>query len=82
MPREQVHVFLGHVGIRRSDPDFYALMVMDHVLGSGPGFTSRIARRLRDDEGVDAAAAERPRLVEDRVGTRRRVAVDGHAMER
>ncbi len=52
MPREQVHVYLGHPGIRRNDPDYYALLAMDHVLGSGPGFTSRIARRLRDDEGL------------------------------
>jgi zinc protease len=52
MKREQVHVYLGHVGIRRSDPDFYALSVMDHILGSGPGFTSRISRRLRDEMGL------------------------------
>ena len=45
--------------IRRNDPDFYALSVMDHILGTGPGFTSRIARGLRDEQGlcysVDAA---------------------------
>lgn len=52
MPREQTHVFLGHVGVRRDDADYYALLVMDHVLGSGPGFTSRITRRLRDDMGL------------------------------
>ena len=32
--RQQVHVFLGHLGIRRSDPDYRALVVMDHVLDS------------------------------------------------
>ncbi len=52
MEREQVHVFLGHGGIERAHPDFYALQVMDHVLGSGPGFTSRIARKLRDEQGL------------------------------
>ena len=52
MPREQVHVFLGHLGVRRSDPDFYELSVMDHILGSGPGFTSRCSRRLRDEMGL------------------------------
>lgn len=52
MEREQVHVYLGHVGVRRSDPDFVPLVVMDHVLGSGPGFTSRITRRLRDEMGL------------------------------
>src|SRR5678809_332620 len=30
MAREQVHVFLGHLGIRRTHPDFYVLSVMDH----------------------------------------------------
>ncbi|MGA1522434.1 MAG: M16 family metallopeptidase [Planctomycetota bacterium] len=52
MDREQVHVYLGHPGVRRSDPDFVPLLVMDHVLGTGPGFTSRVTRRLRDEMGL------------------------------
>ena len=52
MAREQVHVFLGHLGIRRADPDYHALVVMDHVLGTGPGFTNRVAMRLRDELGL------------------------------
>ncbi len=51
-PSNQVHVFLGHLGIKRVDPDFYKLLVMDHVLGTGPGFTSRISRKLRDEQGL------------------------------
>ncbi|MCP3914023.1 MAG: insulinase family protein [bacterium] len=50
--REQVHLYLGHLGIRRKDPDYAALTVMDHILGTGPGFTNRIARRLRDEMGL------------------------------
>ena len=50
--RQQVHVYLGHLGIRRSDPDYAALAVMDHVLGTGPGFTNRISRKLRDEQGL------------------------------
>jgi zinc protease len=50
--RQQVHVFLGHLGIRRSDPDYAPLVVMDHVLGTGPGFTNRISRHLRDELGL------------------------------
>ncbi|MCC7015456.1 MAG: insulinase family protein [Planctomycetes bacterium] len=50
--REQVHVFLGHLGIRRADPDYAALVVLDHVLGTGPGFTNRVAMRLRDELGL------------------------------
>lgn len=50
--REQVHLLLGHLGIRRADPDYPALVVLDHVLGSGAGFTNRIARKLRDELGL------------------------------
>jgi zinc protease len=47
----QLHVFLGHVGIKRKDPDYYKLLVLDYVLGTGPGFTYRLSR-LRDREGL------------------------------
>jgi len=50
--RRQVHVYLGHLGIRRNDPDYAALVVMDHILGTGPGFTNRISRSLRDEQGL------------------------------
>jgi zinc protease len=50
--RQQVHVHLGHLGIARNDPDYPALVVMDHVLGTGPGFTNRVSRRLRDELGL------------------------------
>jgi len=50
--RKQVHVYLGHLGIRRADPDFATLVVLDHVLGQGPGFTDRVSRRLRDELGL------------------------------
>ncbi len=50
--RQQVHVYLGHLGVRRADPDYPALVVLDHVLGTGPGFTNRLSRRLRDELGL------------------------------
>ena len=50
--KEQVHICLGHLGISRCNPDFYPIQVMDVILGSGPGFTSRIPRKLRDQEGL------------------------------
>jgi len=50
--RAQVHVYLGHLGIQRNHPDYAALVVLDHVLGTGPGFTNRIARILRDELGL------------------------------
>jgi zinc protease len=50
--KEQVHILLGHLGVRRKNPDFPVLQVLDVILGSGPGFTSRIPRRLRDEQGL------------------------------
>jgi zinc protease len=50
--KEQVNVFIGHVGIERNNPDYYVLLVMDTILGSSPGFTSRIPRILRDEQGL------------------------------
>lgn len=52
MKKEQVNLYVGHLGIRRSDPDYYALNVLDVILGSAPGFTSRIPKRLRDEQGL------------------------------
>ena len=46
------HVYFGHLGITRDDPDYYALMVMDNVLGVGPGFTDRLSSILRDRQGL------------------------------
>lgn len=51
-PKEQVNMFMGHVGVKRKDPDYHALLVMDTILGSSPGFTSRIPRILRDEQGL------------------------------
>ncbi len=50
--RQQVHLYVGHLGIARNDPDYAALVLMDHVLGTGPGFTNRISRKLRDELGL------------------------------
>ncbi|HNC43040.1 MAG TPA: pitrilysin family protein, partial [Acidobacteriota bacterium] len=50
--KEQIQVYLGHLGIQRSNPDFYPLLVMDTILGSSPGMTSRIPRILRDEQGL------------------------------
>jgi zinc protease len=47
-----VHLYLGHLGITRNDPDYYKLLVMDNVLGTGPGFTDRLSATLRDRQGL------------------------------
>jgi zinc protease len=50
--KEQVNIIIGHLGIERTNPDYYALLIMDTILGSSPGFTSRIPRILRDEQGL------------------------------
>ncbi|HJZ68718.1 MAG TPA: pitrilysin family protein, partial [Blastocatellia bacterium] len=51
-PKEQANIIVGHVGVERNNRDYYALVVMDTILGSSPGFTSRIPRILRDELGL------------------------------
>jgi len=48
----QVHVYIGHIGVTRQHPDYYKLLVMDNVLGVGPGFTDRLSSTLRDRQGL------------------------------
>ncbi len=45
-------------GMRRSDPDWYPAMVMNHVLGGG-GFTARLMKKIRSDEGSPTASGRR-----------------------
>lgn len=52
MEKEQVNIFLGHLGVRRNTPDYAAIRVLDTILGDSPGFTSRIPRVLRDEQGL------------------------------
>jgi predicted Zn-dependent peptidase len=46
---QQAYLTLGHVGIRRDDGDFYALMLLNQVLGGQ--FTSRLNAKLREEKG-------------------------------
>jgi zinc protease len=47
----QANIIMGHVGINRSNPDFYAVSVMNYILGGG-GFSSRLVNRIRDEQGL------------------------------
>jgi zinc protease len=51
-PGEQIHIVLGHLGIARRHPDFSALVILDHIFGSGPGFCDRLGRIVRDELGL------------------------------
>lgn len=44
----QANVILGHPGIARQNPDFYAIKVMNYILGSS-GFGSRLTERIREE---------------------------------
>ncbi len=52
MERDQMQILLGHLGIRRTDPDYVPLQVMDSILGQSAGFTARIPFQLRDVQGL------------------------------
>jgi zinc protease len=47
----QSTIVIGHPGISRTNPDFYAVTVMNHVLGAG-GFSSRLMDVIRDKQGL------------------------------
>jgi len=47
----QGYISLGHLGIEESNPDYYAVQVMNFILGGG-SFTSRITTKVRSDEGL------------------------------
>ena len=47
----QSNIVLGHLGINRLDPDYYAAYVLNDILG-GPGFDSRLAEQVRTKTGL------------------------------
>jgi zinc protease len=55
-PIAQAHIILGHVGVSRQNPDFYALSVMNYLLGEG-GFASRLVEEIRDKRGLAYSVA-------------------------
>jgi len=47
----QAHVLMGQPGYKRNDPDFFALLVGNHILGGG-GFVSRLTEQVREKRGL------------------------------
>lgn len=47
----QSTIVIGHPGISRTNQDFYAVTVMNHILGAG-GFSSRLMDSIRDKQGL------------------------------
>jgi len=50
-PSAQAHVLFGQPGYKREDPDFFPLLVGNHILGGG-GFTSRLTEQVREKRGL------------------------------
>ena len=47
----QANIILGNLGICRDNPDYYAVSVMNYILGGG-GFSSRLMQSIRDEMGL------------------------------
>lgn len=47
----QANIVMGHIGISRENPDFYAVSIMNYILGGG-GFSSRLMDNIRDNKGL------------------------------
>jgi zinc protease len=50
-PASQAHILIGAPGIRRGDPDYFALFVGNYILGGG-GFESRLTEEVRSKRGL------------------------------
>jgi zinc protease len=47
----QAHVLIGQPGYKRSDPDYFPLLVGNYILGGG-GFASRLTEEVRQKRGL------------------------------
>ncbi|MGA1562682.1 MAG: M16 family metallopeptidase, partial [Gammaproteobacteria bacterium] len=54
-PSEQTHLLVGQPGMSRTDPDYYALYVGNHILG-GSGLVSRVSDEIREQRGLAYSA--------------------------
>ncbi len=52
MEKLQCNYALGHLSVDRSNPDWYALKVLEYVFCRGTGFTDRLSHHVRDDLGL------------------------------
>ena len=52
----QANIILGHAGVSRDNPDYYALTIMNYILGGG-GFSSRLVVEIRNKRGLAYSVA-------------------------
>ncbi|WP_462319833.1 M16 family metallopeptidase [Halochromatium sp.] len=50
-PSSQTHLYLGQPGMRRGDPDYFALYLGNHILG-GSGLVSLLMDEVREKRGL------------------------------
>jgi zinc protease len=50
-PVTQASIILGQIGVARSNPDFFPILLMNYVLGGG-GFNSRLMETIRTKGGL------------------------------
>ena len=50
----QTEIRLGHIGIARDDPDYFALTLLNYILGKGP--VSRLYIKVRAEKGLTYGA--------------------------
>jgi predicted Zn-dependent peptidase len=46
----QAHIRMGHLGIERDDPDYFAVTVLNEILGGG--FSGRLMQNVRSNQGL------------------------------
>ena len=51
----QTSLLVGGLGIERTNPDYFSMLVMNHILGGGPA--SRLFMNLREDKGYTYGAS-------------------------
>ncbi len=54
-PSTQSHILIGQPGLKRGDPDYFALYLGNHILG-GNGLVSRISNEVREKRGLSYSA--------------------------
>lgn len=53
-PSSQTHILIGQIGVSRTDPDYYALYLGNHVLG-GNGLVSQLSQEIRKNAASPTA---------------------------
>ncbi len=50
-PSSQSHIYVGQLGVKRGDKDYFALYMANHPFG-GSGFSSRLVEVIREQKGL------------------------------